>query len=434
MTTIPHLTTTLQTLFGPTADAEAKKARFVQRQSKLTGCKFTQTVVFGQLEDGQATLEDLTSTALALGVEITPQGLDQRFTQSASELLKGVLDRGIEEVIASDPVAIPLLQRFTRVCLVDSSTIALPEALATVWTGCGNQTDQADAALKIHLRLDVLTGALAGPVITSGRTHDRSSAVCAAPLPPGALRLADLGYFSLEALQTMTHQGVYWLSRIQANTAVFDTTGQRRTLSQWLSEQAETVDMAVTVGARERVPCRLVAQRVPDAVAEERRRRMRDDGQRRGQPVSAERLRLAGWTMYITNVPSSLLSVAEAMVLGRVRWQIELLIKLWKSHGHIDESRSAKPWHILCDVYAKLLAMLVQHWIVLVSCWRYVDRSLSKAAKVIQKHVRDLEIHFADESDLTDALTMLVHCLSKGCRINKSKRDPRTFQLLEALA
>jgi Transposase DDE domain len=434
MTTIPHLSATLQTLLGPTADAEAKKAKFVQRRSKLSGATFTQTLVFGCLEDAQATLEDLSNTALALGVEITPQGLDQRFSQSASEMLKGILDRAIEEVIASDPVAIPVLQRFTRVVLVDSSTIALPEALATIWAGCGNQTGQADAALKIHLRLDLLTGALDGPVITSGRTHDRSSAVSMAELPPGSLRLADLGYFCLNALQDMTRQGVYWLSRIQANTAVFDATGQRRTLSQWLSEQAGPVDMAAVVGAKERVPCRLLAQRVPDDVAEQRRRRMRDDGQRRGQPVSAERLRLAGWTIYVTNASSSLLTVAEAMVLGRVRWQIELLFKLWKSHGRIDESRSAKPWHVLCDVYARVLAMLVQHWLLLFSSWRYADRSLSKAAKVVRKHIRDLEMHFSDAVALPDALAMLVRCLNKGCRINKSKRDPRTYQLLQSLA
>jgi hypothetical protein len=132
-------------------------------------------------------------------------------------------------------------------------------------------------------------------------------------------------------------------------------------------------------------------------------------------------------------MPLSLLSVAEAMVLGRLRWQIELLIKLWKSHGRIDESRSAKPWHILCDVYAKLLAMLVQHWLLLVAAWRYADRSLSKAAKVVQTHVRDLEVHFADASALVHSLGRLVHLLSRGARINKSEHDPRAFQLLQGL-
>ena len=48
-------------------------------------------------------------------------------------------------------------------------------------------------------------------------------------------------------------------------------------------------------------------------------------------------------------------------------YNIELLFKLWKSQGRVDESRSTKPWRILCEVYAKLLAMLVQHWVFLVS-------------------------------------------------------------------
>jgi hypothetical protein len=85
-------------------------------------------------------------------------------------------------------------------------------------------------------------------------------------------------------------------------------------------------------------------------------------------------------SILITNVPAARLTVQEALIVARTRWQIELLFKLWKSHGQIDESRSDKPWRMLCEVYAKLLAMLVQHWILVVCCWCYPNRSLTKAA------------------------------------------------------
>jgi IS4 transposase len=62
---------------------------------------------------------------------------------------------------------------------------------------------------------------------------------------------------------------------------------------------------------------------------------------------------LAAWNVVITNIPEELLSLDEAFVLTRVRWQIELLFKLWKSHGRVDEWRTTNPERILCEVYSE---------------------------------------------------------------------------------
>ena len=47
--------------------------------------------MFGFLGNPQATLEALTHTAATLGVEISPQALEQRFTASAAACLPQVL-------------------------------------------------------------------------------------------------------------------------------------------------------------------------------------------------------------------------------------------------------------------------------------------------------------------------------------------------------
>ncbi len=54
----------------------------------------------------------------------------------------------------------------------------------------------------------------------------------------------------------------------------------------------------------------------------------------------------------------------EVLVLLRLRWQNKRLFRLWKEDGHIDDWRSKKPWRILCEVYGKLSAMLIQQWLI----------------------------------------------------------------------
>lgn len=431
MATIPQVVCAMQTVLSKKAEEAAQRTRFVQRQSKMGGSEFVQTLVFGWMSNPQASLEELAQTAAALGVPITPQGLDQRFTESAAMCMREVLDAAVAEVIAAEPVMIPLLQRFAGVHILDGSVIALPEALADVWKGCGNRAQPRAAALKIQVRLDLTTGGMEGPVLQDGRTHDRRSPFQGSPLPMGALRLADLGFFSLDRLQELSAQGVYWISRLQVQTVVLDSDGRRWDLLKLLEAQSSNkVDIPIYIGAEHRLPCRLVATRVSQETADRRRQKLWDEARHNDKTVSRARLRLADWTIYVTNAPVELLSVPEVLVLARARWQIELLFKLWKSHGQVDKSRSAKPWRVLCEVYGKLTAMVVQHWLLLISCWAYPGRSLRKAVCTIQKHVLHLGSCADSAERMCAVIGIIQRCVAVGCRINKRKTAPHTYQLL----
>jgi hypothetical protein len=341
MTTVADVTQALQALLTTTADLLARRTGFVQRTSKLTGAAFAQALVFGWLANPQASVEALAQAAAAVGVTISAQGLDQRFTEGAAVFLENLLARAVQTVIAADPVAIPLLERFTAVVLLDSSTVTLPAALALWWPGCSAGT----AALTLPVRYDLCRGQLSGLVVQEGRLSDRGTVLQTAPLPAGALRISDLGFFTLGVFAAMTAQGVYWLSRLVSGTAVYTLDGTRWDVLDLLTAQdASTVELDVTLGVTQRLPARLRAVRVPEEVANQRRRRLRAEATRRGRTPSAAQRAWCAWTIVVTSVPPTLLSLREALVLLRARWQIELLFKLWKSHGHIDESRSANPW------------------------------------------------------------------------------------------
>jgi hypothetical protein len=220
------------------------------------------------------------------------------------------------------------------------------------------------------------------------------------------------------------------LSRLQTQTAVV-VAGNRCELTTLLAAQTEPVlDLPIQLGADYLLPSRLLAVRVPQEVADQRRRRLRVEAQRKGRRVSAARLSLAAWTILVTNAPPALLNVTEALVLARIRWHIELRFKLWKSYGWIDESRSTKPWRILCEVYATLIAMLLHHGLFLIGCWAYPDRSLMKATHTVQQHALHLASSFGCQARIHTALTTIQRCLAAGCRMNRRKQAPNAYQLL----
>jgi len=435
MTTIPKLAATLCDVLKATAEATARTSGFVKRRSKLSGPLFVQALVYGWLLSPASGVGGLARMVGALGVPISPQGLDQRFTMEAAAYVQAVLAAAVQRLVAADPVAIPILRRFAGVYVQDSTTVALPGDLASSWPGCGNASTPApsSASMKLQVRVDLTRGTLAGPVPHPGRVHDRAAPALEPPLQPGALFLADLGYFALGHLRALAATGVFWLTRLQVQTAVFDRAGARLDLLDWLDRQGPRVDRPVLLGAQDRLPARLLAARVPREVAEARRRKLHAEARRRGQAVSQDRLRRADWTILVTNLPDASLTLREALVLARARWQIELLFKLWKGHGRLDASRSAKTARRLCEVFAKLLALLIQHWLLLVSCWRFPDRSLVRAAQAVRQFA--LALAFASDSParLAAVIRRLVSSLAAGARIDRRRARPGTWQLLLAL-
>ena len=221
MTSVPEVAQAMGAVLGAGADQAAAETGLVQRRSKLTGSVFTQTLVFGWLADPDASLCALTQTAATLGTPISPPALFQRFTPRAAECLGRVLAAAVAEVIAAEPVAVPVLQRFNAVLVMDSSTIMLPDALGEIWTGCGGRGSFGQSGLKLQVRLDLTTGRMLGPLLDQGRTPDSNSLAQSAPLPSGALRIADLGYYRLDTFREIGQQGGYFRSRYQAGTKLY---------------------------------------------------------------------------------------------------------------------------------------------------------------------------------------------------------------------
>lgn len=422
-TSIAELGEILQTLLIEDADRIGRESGFIKRQRKFSGSSFAQTVLFGWQANPKASLEELCQSARQAGVNISPQGLQERLnSRGANEFLHRLLLCSLEYAVEGDAKPSALLRRFTGIYLQDSSKVELPAQFAAVWQG--NQAHQA--TLKVQTVMNYQTGSLDFR-LASGRQHD--CPLQTTDLPAGSLRLADVGYFKVGVFETLNARGVAWLSRLPARVGIW--TGEKVThVLTWLNQHSgDCLDQRVELTAQ-RFPVRFIAVRVPPHVAEERRKRVREAAKsRKHSQLKAETLSLCDWTLIVTNLEADMLSVYDALRLLRLRWQIELLFKLWKQQLSLDEWRSKQPCHIMSEVYAKLLLALVQHWLLVLGCWDEDRASLVKATCFLRKQSFHLLSVLHDFAALIHTLTVILPQLAL-CKIQKRKARPATFQLL----
>jgi hypothetical protein len=375
----------------------------------------------------------LAETAEELGVEVTPQAVKKRFTAALPGFLRGLFEAAAaNEGIAAEGRSIPLLQKFTAVRIGDSSTIALPDELAEEFPGCGGPSGSGKAALKLQAELDQIDGRLK-IVLEAGRDSDGKSALMRTVPEAGSLTVRDLGYFSLEWFQSLVAVGAFFVSRLQPKTHVFERDGTPldllRTLQDW--EWDHPFEQDVLLGKTEQVACRLIALRVPEQVAEQRRRKARRAAQKEGRTPTAEHLRWMSYTVFLTNCGPETLTWKEAVVLYRLRWQIELLFKLWKSHNRLADSDAGQSveWR-MAKLYAMLTGVLLQHWMLLTSAWTQARHSLRKAAAVLRKHLGLVVAALGCHERLIETLRRLARWIDRPSRIGRRQRRPGTFQLL----
>ena len=419
------------------ADALARATGFVQRQrvGKITGTRFALTQIFGLLKPGKAAMSDLSYFAHHSGLTISEQGLHERYTQNAALFLQDLLNLAFTQVVVADPVAIPVLRRFREVIVEDSSTFTLPDACRELWQGCGGSSATGtQSAFKIQVRWDLLCGGFTGMALQDGRTPDNRSPLKGTRRGAKSVRESDLGYFDTGEFAREEQDDEYFFSRYKGAVKLYDQeTGIEVDVLTLVREKARgaAVDCEVQVGAAHRVPARLIAIPVPEDVLVKRQEGHRRTAQKHGRQPSERMLDLCGWTILLTNIPVEQLSVAEAVVLLRLRWQVELLFKLWKQVGEADVSRSEQPWHVLCDIYAKLLGLVMSHWLMIVGCWHLPSRSMVKAINAIRSDCVLIVRALAGKGNLMQVLEEILEGLGTCC-MDSRKAAPNAYQLLSS--
>ena len=186
-------------------EASARRTKFVQRASKITGKLFLALVTFGRWSAAKTTVAQLAAKAAQLDepVDITPEALQQRMTVRAVAFLQDLMQTAFTKLHTGDTICEEgIFAPFPRVHIADSTGFGLPESLAQEFPGAGGSGSTAGA--KIQLVWEYKSHTFEHFALISWNVPDNKYVDTVVALAQAhSLFLFDLGYFKLAAFATI---------------------------------------------------------------------------------------------------------------------------------------------------------------------------------------------------------------------------------------
>lgn len=345
---------------------KAVASGFYKRKCDFTPTKFFDLLLYCASLPQSISLSQTSAKVKTMhGLKITKQSIDGRFTEGAvafvKDILKELLERQLSKVFCED-----FLPQFNHVRIKDSTRFLVPDKLREHFKG--HRTSHA--CISIQFEYDARSGKILDLNVTAGTRNDATDASeTKTKINKGDLVLRDLGYFNLSVLTGFADQGASFISRLNTSILVFepDTTEKivfKDLYRQMRERKITRCDKQVLLGKGKLEQLRLIIEIVPEQVYEERIRKVNKYNKDHGWTTSEEYKARCRFNMFITNVPNEELSVEETMLLYRLRWQVELMFKNWKSVCKIDKIHAMKYERFTCLLFAKLILILLNMQII----------------------------------------------------------------------
>ena len=279
------------------------------------------------------------------GRDVARSAVTQRFGPGSAKLLEELFLNAVARLPAGGPSELRAkLNVFHEVLAQDGTVLQLSPVLAALFPA--TRTNVVDAAAKVHVCADVLGRRILGATVTGERESELDE-LYVQGITAQTLYLVDLGYTSYDLLLDIQRSSAFVLMRLKANanpTVVRVRQGVRaprqavgRKIKQlvWCQTQ-DRFDLDASF------PCQLEAKTSVE---------MRVVGRWDAEAKCYHR--------YVTNLPAETWGVEELATLYGQRWIIELLMKLLKSHCHLDHLDTGNPEALRTFIYASLLAAVI---------------------------------------------------------------------------
>ena len=333
---------------------EAKAAAFgvVKRRRKIQVYPLVLAVVLAYQVGATRSISTIRRSFKRLtGLELTRNAFYKRFTPPLAKLLRDLVVSAMEAASGSVGIPAGVLSQFRELMLIDSTVLRLHEHLAKSFGGC--RTNHSKAAAKLHVVYCVQKATASEVKLTAEKVNDRRPWTRIGKWVGGSLLLFDLGYFGFQLFDRIEQNGGAFISRLKSNANVRIVALNRKHRGQSRS--------VVGLGLREVLP--YLQREALDVMVEVsflRRvyggKRSRDS--RTFRVVAVLDQKTGRYHTYMTNLSPEALSAQDVARTYALRWQVEILFKALKHHGHLDHLPSRKKAVVECLIWASILALL----------------------------------------------------------------------------
>jgi hypothetical protein len=380
-----------------------------------------------------------------LNLLVTREALHQRFNKRGEALFGKCLSLILSRrLLTVSPLKTGLSANFSEISIIDSSSWKIPEQLQWVFPGCGGSGSKAGC--KLQFCYDYLTGEFQILEEMEGKLPDQKfTRNLPSIINKGAIAIFDLGYWAFESFFNISKNGSYFLSRLNTQVQLWKKDGDvfvavdlMKTLKN-SPQQAVEIELYLRKG-KQFVKVRLVGYLAPKEISGLRRMKMRRAGQKKGRAPSKRSLFYCDWSLFITNAHVEILPGEMLRALYRLRWNVELIFKSWKSVLGMHKTNVRKnSYRLKCELYAKLILATIVHRIhhhLNSYMWNSQKRELSldKLWKYIQAKIGTFHERMLLGPVVFSAyVNSLLKNIMLVCEKNHQNKRKTTLQLIDEM-
>jgi Transposase DDE domain len=350
-----------------------RKYQFIKRSSsKLKGQEFIKAMIIPSKGSSTDSLKGLCQRLRKFNdeSELSSQALCKRLNGPASSrLMKGVLNELLmkihEQIIYSCPKLAKGVKGFNRILVEDSSIAVLNEKLDKKYPGTNRGGCSGKAQVKIDVITDISKGILVDAQLFRGNEPDRGFAErILSFIKKGDLIIRDLGYFTINAFKAIAAADAYFLSRLLPGVLFFLNKNDENPLDIGTHLKKKIYRNKNIIGlkgflGKDKTPIRLIMYRNPDEVVNQRLREANKKAKSRGTTMSKSKRLSLYFSMFITNAPEEMMSDESIGTIYRLRWEVELIFKRWKSQLEIDYLKGINENRIDCLIWSRLCSISI---------------------------------------------------------------------------